>query len=102
MTTKILYVANTICLAIFLGMAFLLPMYGQSEANERLRNLPSHESAMPSMPGDLRGTGNSGATWIVEPSLTGVRAASNLGIAVTLLNVSLFFAGSFDKKKKKA
>ena len=97
-TTKILYSANTFCLLLFLGMAFVLPLHGQAQAQTRLDELRRSPTLTTTM--HPNGGPNSAAIWIVDPALTGVRAAANVGIALTLLNVSLFAASQLKKKKK--
>ena len=98
-TTKLLFAANILGLALFLGMAFLLPLYGESEARKRFDTLEQQSSVnsamLPSRP-----RGGDTATWIAAPAIGGVRAAANVGIGLTLLNVSLFMASQLKKKKK--
>ena len=97
-TTKILFAANIFGLTLFLGMAFLLPLHGQSQAEIRYKQFiadPNFHSTL-----DNRRGPNPDALYIVEPTLRALRAAANVGIALTLLNVSLFTASQWKKKKK--
>ena len=44
-TSKILYSANTFCLLLFLGMAFVLPLHGQAQAQTRLAEAGSRSES---------------------------------------------------------
>ena len=99
-TTKLLLAANALCLMLFLGLAFLLPLHGQAQAEQRYTQLtkPNTQvvklthSANPKSPGP----------WIAAPAITASRSAANMGIGLTLLNVSLFTAANWKTQKKRA
>ena len=98
-TTKILYTANMLGLALFLGMAFLFPLHGQTQARQRLEELQT-EGVTGAVSTDKHHGIDGTADWVVDPAITGGRAAANVGIGLTLLNVSMFFASTMTKKKK--
>jgi hypothetical protein len=110
-TTKLLFVANALCLALFLGMAFLLPLHGQTQATERFTQLDkagaiNHASiAKVKITRDPASVSSSSrpptpGPWIAASAITATRSAANVGIGLTLLNVSLFTAAAVPKKKK--
>lgn len=95
--SKILMVANIACLAAFLGMAFLLPLHGQSQAESRYKQLKENPAAAST----AQTPGTSDAIYVVEPALTAVRGASNLGIIITAANIFLFMVNERSGSKKK-
>ena len=88
-TSKILFAANILCLALFLAMAFLLPLHSQAAAQKQFEELQRQ--------GQL--TSDTAAS-IAASAITGATTAANVGIGLTLLNVCLFAATSAKKKKK--
>jgi hypothetical protein len=92
-TTKLLLAANALCLMLFLGLAFLLPLHGQSQAQQRFTQLDKVKLTR-------TGPANQAGPWIAAPAITATRSTANIGIGLTLLNVSLFTAAAMPKKKK--
>src|SRR4051794_27695299 len=99
MSMKILYGANIFGLALFLGLAFLLPIHGESQAAARYDEVRKREPLYATQSTNM--TTAPEAAWIADPAISGARFAANIGIALTLLNVSIFFATSTLQKKKK-
>jgi ABC-type phosphate transport system permease subunit len=89
LTTKILFAANILGLALFLGMAFLLPLHSESAAQQQFQLLQQQGPVT---------TANVAS--IADPAVKGAVTASNVGIGLTLLNVCLFAATNVKKKKK--
>jgi hypothetical protein len=107
-STKILFAANAICLALFLALAFLLPLHGQSQAEQRFTQLDKAGAINHNQVARMRITNDradaspkSAGPWIAAPAITASRSAANLGIGLTLLNVSLFTASTWKSKKKR-
>jgi hypothetical protein len=98
-TTKLLLIANALCLMVFLALAFLLPLHGQSQAEARFTQLDKAGAVNHVGMAKMQLTRTNPGPWIAAPAITASRSAANIGIGLTLLNVSLFTAASMPKKK---